>query len=260
MTELKIDGWVALTGASGYLGREISTSIVNAGGRVFATDVPERTADLEEMQSAFRSGQFMYLAGDLSNDEFLADLIETIGQLASPLKGLVNNAAYVGTSKISGWGSEFSPEAIVAWNAVLHLNLTVPMILSQGLGPLFQSGSSIVNVASVYGVVAPSWQLYEGTTMINPAAYGVSKAGLIHLTKWLSSAMAPSTRVNCISPGGIERLGQDALFQKRYIDMTHLKSMAAEPDVANAVVFLLSTASSYVTGTNLIVDGGFTAS
>jgi NAD(P)-dependent dehydrogenase (short-subunit alcohol dehydrogenase family) len=260
MTESKVQGWIVLTGAAGHLGKEIASGIVKAGGRVFATDVLENTTKLAAMQDSFKPGRFKYSTGNLSDDTFLADLIDTAGEECSPLMGLVNNAAYVGTSKILGWGSEFGPETLSAWNAVIHLNLTVPLILSQGLSQHFQPDSSIVNIGSVYGIVAPSWQLYEDTSMINPAAYGVSKAGLIQLTRWLSSVMSPVTRVNCVSPGGIERAGQTELFRQRYVEMTHLKSMATEANVASAVMFLLSPNSGYVTGTNLLVDGGFTAS
>ena len=103
---------------------------------------------------------------------------------------------------------------------------------------------------------APDWNLYEGTSMNNPAAYGASKAGLIQLTRWLSSQLAPQVRVNSISPGGIFR-NQEKEFVKRYESKTPLGRMATEDDLKGAIAYLASDLSKYVTGQNLSVDGGW---
>ena len=130
--------------------------------------------------------------------------------------------------------------------------------LCQGLTPLLKKveGSSIVNIASIYGANGPDWSLYEDTNMSNPAAYGASKGGLIQLTRWLATTIAPEVRVNSISPGGIFR-NQPELFVKRYIEKTPLRRMASEDDFRGAIAFLASDMSKYVTGQNLIVDGGW---
>jgi len=117
--------------------------------------------------------------------------------------------------------------------------------------------ASITNISSIYGVVAPDWNIYENTNINNPAAYSISKAGIVHMTKWLASALAPKIRVNAVSPGGVFR-NQQKIFVKKYIDKTLLKRMAIEDDIVGPVVFLSSTAASYITGQNLIVDGGWT--
>ena len=260
MPKIEIEGWVLVTGATGHLGQELILQIIEAGGRVFATDVPEKAESLFEIQASYPNAQIACLAGDLDRDEFVDELLMQVKKTAAPLMGLVNNAAYVGTSQLSGWGNGFDSNALRAWNSALRLNLTVPMILSYRLMDTFAEKSSIVNIASIYGLVAPSWNLYADTDMINPAAYGVSKAGLIQQSKWLSSVMASKTRVNTISPGGILRSGQDTDFQMRYRGMTHTDSMATESDVANGVIFLLSQLSSHVTGQNMVIDGGFSSS
>ncbi len=100
--------------------------------------------------------------------------------------------------------------------------------------------------------------LYEDTAMGNPAAYAASKGGLTQLTRWLSTVLAPDIRVNCISPGGIAR-GQDEKFVKRYETRTPLKRMGKEEDMKGALLYLASDLSAYVTGQNLLVDGGWTA-
>ena len=98
--------------------------------------------------------------------------------------------------------------------------------------------------------------IYEGTNMHNPAAYGASKAGLIHLTKWLAATLGPEIRVNAISPGGIYRQ-QDEQFVRRYTHKTVLKRMATEEDIVPAMIFLASDNARYITGQNLVIDGGY---
>ena len=116
----------------------------------------------------------------------------------------------------------------------------------------------ILNIASIYGVLGPDMEIYAGTNMGNPAAYAVSKGGLIQLTKWLSTILAPKIRVNCISAGGVKR-GQSKSFISKYEKKVPLARMAVEEDIAKAMLFLTSDLSSYVTGQNIMVDGGYSS-
>lgn len=172
---------------------------------------------------------------------------------------LVNNAAFVGTSNLAGWTVPFEDQTVETWSRALEVNLTAPFEIIQGLiKPLRQSKTaSIINISSIYGVMAPDWNIYEGTSMGNPAAYGVSKAGLIQLTKWMATSFAPDIRANCVSPGGLYR-NQNITFVEKYLSKTPLGRMANESDVVNCVTFLASELSQYITGQNLIADGGFT--
>jgi NAD(P)-dependent dehydrogenase (short-subunit alcohol dehydrogenase family) len=117
---------------------------------------------------------------------------------------------------------------------------------------------SIINIGSIYGSVGPNNALYTGTKMGNPAAYNATKGGLVQLTRYLATAMAPRVRVNCMSPGGVAR-GQPSAFIERYVALTPLGRMATEEDFKGAIAFLASRASGYMTGQNILVDGGFTA-
>ena len=130
--------------------------------------------------------------------------------------------------------------------------------LSQGLyKKLKQSGNgSIINISSIYGVYSPDWKIYKETNLGNSSAYASAKAGLIQLTKWLSSTLAPNIRVNSISPGGIFR-DQPKKFVKAYNNRTSLGRMATEEDLMGIIAYLASDASSYVTGQNIIIDGGW---
>jgi NAD(P)-dependent dehydrogenase (short-subunit alcohol dehydrogenase family) len=114
----------------------------------------------------------------------------------------------------------------------------------------------VINIASIYGLYGPDWSLYENTRMGNPAAYAVSKGGMIQLTRWLSTTIAPHVRVNTISPGGIFRNQPDEFVQK-YNRKVPLGRMATEEDFRGAIGFLASDLSAYITGQNLMVDGGW---
>ena len=115
----------------------------------------------------------------------------------------------------------------------------------------------VINVISIYGMVGPNMGLYAGTSMGNPAAYAASKGGLLQFTRWLASVLAPHVRVNSITPGGVSR-NQAPAFVERYQLLTPLGRLATEEDFKGAVAFLASDLSAYVTGHNLVVDGGWT--
>jgi NAD(P)-dependent dehydrogenase (short-subunit alcohol dehydrogenase family) len=149
---------------------------------------------------------------------------------------------------------------VETWRRALEVNLTAVFDLCQRLTPLLQKskGANIINICSIYGQYGPDWRLYEGTTLGNPAAYGASKGGVIQLTRWLATTLAPAVRVNSISPGGISR-GQAEEFVARYVSRTPMGRMATEDDFRGAVAYLASDLSSYMTGQNLAVDGGWGA-
>jgi NAD(P)-dependent dehydrogenase (short-subunit alcohol dehydrogenase family) len=116
----------------------------------------------------------------------------------------------------------------------------------------------VILFSSIYGLVGPDLGLYAGTKMANPAGYGASKGGLVSLARHLATVLAPKVRVNAITPGGIER-GQPASFRKRYKARAPLARMAVEEDLKGAVAYLAGDLSAYVTGHDLVVDGGWTA-
>ena len=115
-----------------------------------------------------------------------------------------------------------------------------------------------MNLASIYGLVGPNLSLYTGTRMGNPAAYAASKGGLVQMTRYLATVLAPNIRVNAVAPGGIER-GQDPQFVQRYEALTPMGRMGKESDVTGIIRFLIGPESSYLTGQCIAVDGGWTA-
>ena len=141
---------------------------------------------------------------------------------------IINNAALVGTSNLKNWITDFENQSLDSWRASIEVNLTAVFHLCQGLTPLLKKSkiANIVNISSIYGLLAPDKNLYSKTKMNNPAGYAISKAGLIQLTKWLSTTLSPSVRVNAIAPGGI--LETKIPFYKKYNKSTPLNRMATE--------------------------------
>jgi NAD(P)-dependent dehydrogenase (short-subunit alcohol dehydrogenase family) len=251
---------IVVTGAAGHLGRALCEYFVSDGAIVFAADLNEKGLASLESELKPAEGSFFAFATDLSDEEQRAGLVEQLGAQTESLDGAVFAAAFVGSSDLEGWAVDFPHQSVSTWRKALELNLTAPFHLTQLLEPLLSRGDgpSIVNIGSIYGSIGPDWSLYEGLEMSNPAAYGASKGGLIQLTRWLASTLAPGIRVNLVSPGGIER-NQPAEFVARYSRKTPLDRMGTEADLLGVTTFLLSEAANYVTGQNFHVDGGFSA-
>lgn len=256
----QLKGQTALvTGASGSLGRVISETLAELGADLYLTDKCD--SELEVLCNDLKSTWNINVESlhyDLESPEQRRLLIAKVASGEHGVSVLVNNAAFVGTSGMTGWGVPFEEQSLDSWRRALEVNLTAVFDLCQGLTPALRAsaGGSIINIASIYGEYGPDWRLYEGTSMGNPAAYGVSKGGLIQLTRWLATTLAPNVRVNSISPGGIKR-GQNQDFVAKYIMKTPMGRMATEDDFRGAIAYLASDLSSYVTGQNISVDGGW---
>jgi NAD(P)-dependent dehydrogenase (short-subunit alcohol dehydrogenase family) len=247
-----------VTGANGGIGRAIVHTLAELGAELLLVDIPGTdyrplAKELEQRWGVRVSGRDC----DLEVEEQRLRLIESVGVHDTGLDILVNNAAFVGTSGLQGWATAFESQTLATWRRALEVNLTAAFHLSQGLAPVLKERrGNIINIASIYGMLGPDYGLYEGTAMGNPAAYAASKGGLIQLTRWLATTLAPDVRVNAISPGGVKR-GQPSEFVNRYVARTPLHRMATEEDFKGAIAYLSSDLSRYVTGHNLAVDGGW---
>jgi NAD(P)-dependent dehydrogenase (short-subunit alcohol dehydrogenase family) len=250
---------VLITGAAGHLGSSIAEAFAELGAILILIDREETSLQLlvEGLQGRFNTS-VEYIVCDFEQEEQRQSLILEFQRSSKGIDVLINNAAFVGTSNLQGWNTNFENQNIDTWRRALEVNVTAAFHLIQGLTSVMRktSSPSIINVCSIYGVYAPEWQAYEGTEMNNPAAYSVSKAGLIQLTKWLASLLGPDIRVNAVSPGGISR-NQPASFIEKYERKTNLGRMATEEDMVGPIIFLASNASKYITGQNIIVDGGW---
>lgn len=248
-----------ITGATGGLGKVMAETLAELGANLVLVDRPG--SDFESVtETLVRRWNIKveYRLIDLELQNQRADLIDWLKNSNDGINILINNAAFVGTSELQGWSVPFEEQTVDTWRRALEVNLTAVFDLCQGLTPLLKAaeGANILNIASIYGMYGPDWRLYEGTTMSNPAAYGASKGGLIQFTHWLATTLAPNVRVNAMSPGGIFR-NQPKEFVVRYEAKTPLGRMANEDDFRGAITYLTSDLAKYVTGQNLVVDGGW---
>ena len=248
-----------ITGATGGLGKIMADTLAELGADLVLIDRPG--SNVESLSAALKERWGIKVEHRFCDLEIQDQRSELMAWLKSGGKGLnilINNAAFVGTSELKGWGVPFEEQTVDTWRRALEVNLTAVFDLCQGLAPLLKAaeGANIINIASIYGMYGPDWSLYGGTSMSNPAAYGASKGGLIQFTRWLATTIAPNVRVNAISPGGVFR-NQPEAFVQRYEARTPAGRMATEDDFRGVVAYLASDLSKYVTGQNLAVDGGW---
>ena len=252
------DNNVVIIGGAGHVGKSVSSQLITRGANLIIVDKDEVSLEgLVDNLNQRERRLIDFYACDLESPQERNKVFSSIQKKYSELNGIVNCAAFVGDSNLPGWNVPFSQQSIETWRRAIEVNLTSIFEACQILTPslLQASGSSVVNISSIYGEKGPRWELYEGTAMGSPAAYGVSKAGLIQLTRWLSTTLAPRVRVNSIVAGGIQR-NQPQQFVDRYCRDVPLGRMAVESDLVGPVLFLLSGMSTYITGETLHVDGG----
>jgi len=258
---INLEGRRALiTGATGGLGHQMAVTLAELGADLILLDHPssDYTQVLKSIEEISHASVEL-MDCDLEDGAARSNIIDILFKMPENLNILINNAAFVGTSNLEGWNTDFYEQSLDTWRRALEVNLTAVFDICKGLAvKLKNSGhASIINIGSIYGVNAPDYSLYKNTDINNPAAYAASKGGLIQLTRWLATTLAPDVRVNSISPGGVFR-NQPASFVKRYEKKTPLSRMARDEDLKGVTAFLSSDLSAYITGQNIIVDGGWT--
>ncbi|TAL04679.1 MAG: SDR family oxidoreductase [Rhodospirillaceae bacterium] len=257
-----LKGRVALvTGGAGYIGRAIAETYAELGAAVAILDRPGSGAeDVARHLTETYGVLTTVLAVDLADEAAVRKVPQRVVDTCGRLDILVNNAAFVGTDGLEGWTTPVEEQSIDTWRRALEINLTAPFLLVQQAIPALKASGrgAVINIGSIYGVVGPDWRIYEEVDFGTPAAYGASKGGLLQMTRWLATTLAPDIRVNAIVPGGVERNTPNA-FRKRYMSRTPLARMATEEDFIGAAAYLASDLSAYVTGECIMVDGGWTA-
>lgn len=251
---------VVLTGGGGIIGRAMTVQLTRDGHTVGVVD---RDPDAAEAAAELGSdGHARPYRCDVTNRDELARLERRIRAELGEVRVLICNAA----TKSEHFFAPFAEFPLEDWNVVMATNLTGPMLCAQVFGARMAAAGagSIVNVLSIYGLVAPDQRIYagseyEGRPINTPAVYSASKAGLWGLTKYLAGYWGRSgVRVNAITPGGVFS-GQNDRFVEAYSDRTMMGRMANAEEIAAAASFLASDAASYITGQNIVVDGGLTS-
>lgn len=242
---------IILTGCFGLLGVEFSDYLLKNGAIVIGID-------LKFKKKFSKHNRFFFYKTDLSKPESIKKTCDKINKKYQKIDSLINNAA-VNETIDKNFKNNFLNFNLLEFDKFSDVNIKAILYLSKYLHKILKKGNggSIINIGSIYGVTAPDYSLYESEEIGNPAAYSSSKGGLIQFTKWLSTTLAHEIRVNCISPGGILR-DQSSTFISKYEQKTPLKRMAHEEDFKGIIAYLASDLSEYVTGQNIMIDGGWT--
>ena len=261
-----MDGKVAIvTGACGLLGTQHCEALAAAGATVVVADLDEKAC---AVVAGRLGGGHLPVGMDVTSVASLEAARERIVSAYGRIDVLVNNAAIndmFENPALAGKQSMFENYPLELWDRSWKVNVSGVFLCSQVLGGVMaaQGAGSIINIASTYGIVAPDQSIYRNEageqTFFKSPAYPVTKSAVIGFTKFLAAYWGnKGVRVNALSPGGVENR-QDEYFVHNYSKKTLLGRMAAASDYKGAIVFLASDASAYMTGANLVVDGGWTA-
>jgi len=236
------DKVIVVTGGSGLLGKQMITSLRENGAIGISADISVQGGENE-------------IVLDITSENSLVDAIANILSTHGRIDGWINNAY----PRTKDWGNKLEDVSIESWrlNVDMHLNgyfLCCKLVLEQMKK---QGQGSLVNMSSIYGIVAPDFTVYEGTSMTMPVAYSAIKGGINNLTRYLAAYYGPyQVRVNSVSPGGIFDHQPDR-FVKNYNSKVPMRRMGEGKDIVAAVHYLVADESSYITGHNLVVDGGW---
>jgi 2-deoxy-D-gluconate 3-dehydrogenase len=266
-----ISGRVSVvTGGAGLLGAEFCRTLAEGGATVAVVDLNAEAAQKQATALCQAGYQAKGFGIDITKPESVRDLVASILQDFGRLDILVNSAAL--DPKFDASASErgiapgsFEDYPLDQWNAALNVNLTGMFLVTQAcVKPMLQQGrkGSVINICSTYGLNGPDQRIYikDGKRVaFKPVYYTVTKAGVLGFTKYLSAYYADTEiRVNALTPGGVFN-NHDDYFVKNYSAKTILGRMARKDEMNGALLFLASDASSYMTGNNVVVDGGWTA-
>jgi len=251
---------IILTGAAGNLGSQYAEGLSQAGANVVLADL-----DYSKCEQIAKRLKEEYdvdpkpIKLDLTKQSSISSLVSKTIKKYSKIDVLINNAAYQGNDVIRK--TPFEDLALIDWNEAVAVNLTGIFLTCQEVGKIMkkQKQGNIINIGSTYGLVAPDQRIYGNSGQNAASFYAATKSAVINLTRYLASYWANTgIRVNTLTPGGVRR-NQTTSFIKNYSQKTMLGRMAENDEYVGAIIFLASDASSYMTGSNLIVDGGWTA-
>lgn len=252
----RLDGKVAIvTGGAGLYGQHICAALAESGAHVVVTS--RDAAACEARAAALRGDGYAASSHplDQADEASIVRLRDAVVAAHGRVDVLVNNAVH-------RQGSDPDRTTAEDWAATSQVNSAGLFLITRTVAQqmVAQRSGSIINVGSIYGVVGPTFRIYGDTGMTTPAFYAFDKGGMVNLTRYLACYYGPhGVRVNCISPGGLRSPGQPEPFLQAYRASTPLRRLAGPDDIKGPIAFLASDAAGYVTGINLMVDGGWTA-
>ena len=250
---------IILTGASGLLGTEYAHGLSQAGANVVLADLNfDKCKKLSlNLNKKYDVNSFP-IKLDVTKINSINTMIKAVIKKFSKIDILINNAYFseAGYTKI-----KFENYDLDIWKKGLNVNLSGIFLCCQQIGKIMkkQKNGNIINISSIYGLVSPDQRIYGNTKIIKSAMYAVTKSGVLNFTRYLASYWCKDgIRVNTLSLGGVEE-NQNLIFKKNYSNKTMIGRMAKKDEYVGGLIFLSSNASSYMTGSNLIIDGGWTA-
>lgn len=246
---------IVVTGGAGLLGRRFCTAVAEQGAFVIVADLNLASAERVAEEIKATGGRADAAALDITDTVSVEDLIASLHARHGHIDAVINNAY----PRNKNWGRKLEEVTYGDFCENVSLHLGGYFLVAQKFAMYFrtQGGGNIINLASIYGTMAPRFEVYAGTPMTMPVEYAAIKSAVIHLTRYFARYFrADGLRCNSLSPGGILD-GQPDTFQVGYKRYTGTKGMLQPEDVVGALVFLLSDASKYLTGQNLVVDDGF---
>lgn len=262
----ELQGKTALvTGGAGILGRRVCRGLAGFGANVVVADLDGDAAKaLAATLETETDSRVIGLQCDVTDPTSVGIMVQACLDTFGGVQILHNNAASKSRDP-AAFFEPFETFSLDVWRETMAVNIDGMFLVAQAVGKMMaaQGGGSIIQTASMYGVTAPDKRIYEGSEYMGlaintPAVYSASKAAVLGLTRYLSTYWADKgIRVNSLTPGGIES-GQNETFKRNYGARTPLGRMADVDEMVGAVIYLASDASSYVTGHNLVVDGGWT--
>ena len=248
---------IVVTGGAGKLGTEFCRAVLSEKGIAIIADSDESRGESikQVLQSEFSRKRVELYETDINSADSLGKLIASLEHRYGRIDALVNNAY----PRNKQYGRHFFDVKYEDFCENMNIHLGGYFLTSQQFAKYFkkQGWGNIINISSIYGMVAPKFEVYEGTPMTVPVEYAAVKSSVIHLTKYMAAYFkGMNIRVNSLSPGGILE-GQPDSFLEKYRDNTLNKGMLDPADIQGALLYLLSDMSQYVNGQNLVVDDGF---
>ena len=256
-----------VTGGAGILGQHFCAGLAESGAGVAVVDVQEDKA--LELAHALRqryNGRIIGVGCDVSDPASVKEMVGRVVAEFGEINILHNNAA-AKSDDLDAFFAPFEEYKLDQWRKIMSVNIDGMFLVAQAVGRQMIAqgkGGSVIQTASIYGVMAPDHRIYQGSYYLDrqintPAVYSASKAAVIGLTKYLATYWADKNiRVNTLTPGGAES-GQNDEFKRRFSERIPMSRMAKAHEMVGALLYLASDASSYVTGQNILVDGGLNA-